>query len=172
LQEVDLVVDDAGTFGGPFLWRCKYRAASAGTYKWHVIGQQAMWKNDVTSITKTASGPGDPLTGTIGPSITIPNAGIYDFMAQAEVQLGAVAGAWGGVNIAINNTVYNTTTTDEERGLYFSPAAAVSYATPTAHRRLTVATAGFVAKVVYYANGTNNIAFASRRLMATPVRIG
>lgn len=171
-QEVDLVVDDAGTYLGPVVWRCKYRAATAGANKWHVIGSgPGLWIRDTSGCTRTLATTGDSQTGTSGPAITIPNAGIWDFVAEAEVQLAAAVGAWGGVNITLNNTLPQSSNDDEERALVYTNAAAVLYGTAVSHRRVTVQNAGDIARIAYKANGTNAATFAQRRLMAMPVRI-
>ena len=71
---VDLLVDSAGAYGGPFLWRCKYRAATVGS-KWHVLsgGPPLISKNATSdAFTNTTYAlPANPV------SIVAPVTGVY-----------------------------------------------------------------------------------------------
>lgn len=74
--EIFLEVDTAGTYGGPHVWHCFYRPATAGAYKWHVISGDALINVQTTIPT--------PITSTTYvnistlPAITLPFGGDWD----------------------------------------------------------------------------------------------
>ena len=101
LQEVDLVVDDAGTYGGPYIWRCKYRAASAGSYKWHVIGPPSLI-SEVTANTGGFTTVGW-VSGTL-PNMTLPFSGDWDITTYAMLLYKAGASGYGYVAPSISGS--------------------------------------------------------------------
>jgi len=99
-MEVDLVADDAAAYGGPYLWRCKYRAGSVGTYKWHVIGDAPpLIVESLTFVTVTQQ---SPATFSGAPTITLPFPGDWDITtyAQSLYKFGAAGYGYVGPGIA------------------------------------------------------------------------
>lgn len=77
-DQIDLIVDDAGSVSGPHIWRCRYREATTGTSKWHVIGGSApfaLYYGALGTTTTTSTTVVDFITGTAG--ITLPFTGNY-----------------------------------------------------------------------------------------------
>jgi hypothetical protein len=161
-QEVDLKVDAAGTYGGPYIWRCKYDLATAGSYKWHVQG--APLSIAVTTVMGSAA-PGvtyiDVPGGPIG--ITVPYAGVY--VADINARLAAVSS-----QVLVSYSVGATAAADAwsaqqgDSGGFYSQA----------HRRYThtIATAGaFTMKYRCIAAGVG-VWCEVPRLEIQPLRIG
>lgn len=159
-QEVDLLVDTAGTYGGPFLWRCKYRAAS-GTYPWHVMGEPELFIENsqtaaIAATTSYADLPGSPNT------LVLPNAGSYD--VDVEAWIAAVGG-----QAYLSYTVGAGAAADpwsaqagDAAGFYFAV---------TRKRRTTISAASMSLKMQVRRSAAGNIWADRARLSARPVRI-
>jgi hypothetical protein len=166
-QEVDLVVDSLGTYGGPYLWHCKYRAATTAPYRWHVFGGEALWAYVGPSQTRSLGSYGD--LATVGPSITVPFAGIYSPRLAMDVFTNA-SNAFGAADLQIGATL-----ADGSERLLFQQLPYAGGASNAAGREqipIVVAAAGAVVKMVYQADGVNAATFSSRSLALRPVRIG
>lgn len=166
-QIVDLLADSAGSYGGPFLWRCKYRAATAGSYKWHVTGGEALTHFISTGQARASSTFGD-LT-TVGPTITVPFAGIYVPLVSVYTSV-TVAGAYG-----LTDVQNGATAADQLESNTFQSVAGGAAGAGASNTReqgaITVAAAATVVKMVYRGDNVNNATFYDRRLSLRPVRL-
>jgi hypothetical protein len=165
-QMVDLLVDSAGTYGGPFLWRCKYRLASPSPHRWHIIG-------DAPPVGIEGSGSYGSITTTayasLGmPSLQLPNAGVYmvEVWSQQALILNA-ANAYGRLSYKIGAAA----AVDADAAVAYGTAtnATISYM-----RQKTIATAALLQLQAnasagnFYPNGNNLVPLGIR---AYPVRI-
>ena len=97
-QEVALIVD--ATNG--IKWRFRYNSSSASVYKWEFVGGSALTASIDTQEAPVSTGAWSD-AATVGPSITIPRAGQYRYIAEAtgngtantspSSQIGVVVGA-------------------------------------------------------------------------------
>lgn len=78
-QEIYLVVDVAGTYGGPYMWHCRYQAAIVDAYKWEVLSGHplALYIDD-----SNAQHQATAWSAAKTPSIAAPFAGVYDSIFQ------------------------------------------------------------------------------------------
>ena len=151
------------------LWRLRYNAASASAFKWEFVGGSALHSEVITPETCASSAFTD--IATVGPQITMPLAGEYDFYGFARVTVASAsnnqyvaglkigaAGVQTGAAFVVFDNDNNTTAT---RG--FSGGSVL---------RRQVAAAD-VCKMVY---STSNIGaiptFSNRRMNAIPIRVG
>lgn len=149
------------------VWPLRYRAASASAYKWETVGGGAALYSAVDADNAIGAGVTTYSDlANVGPSITLPLAGDYDFLMAAEVYIGAVSSAiaanLSGGGLAVPN--------DDANCVYFVPGAN-NQNTSSRCRRRTVTTPGTPVKMQYHCNGVAaNIRW--RSLHATPVRVG
>jgi hypothetical protein len=104
-QLVDLLVDAAAAYGGPYLWRCKYRAATPGTSRWHVIAAGPLFA-EVTTLANITSGQttyGNPTIGS-GPDVALPVPGDYEVSIGVDFNRPAVANTVAYMSYAIGAT--------------------------------------------------------------------
>ena len=160
--EVDLIVDDAGTYGGPLLWRCKYRAATAGLYKWHVIsGGEVYIENSfeaaLAQTTTYATVSGTPTT------LVVPYAGAYDCMIEGWM---ASATSYQYLSYTVGTAAANDS---------WAAIATISGTSWGAfmRKRRQVITAANLSMVIQARTGAAQTSYYGRpRLSARPVRIG
>jgi hypothetical protein len=169
-QEADLIVDSAGAYGGPYIWRFKYRAATAGTYKWHAIGPEPLSHRVMPGQTHPGGGPAVWADlATVGPLITVPFAGIYrvDFGATINV----LAGADGYAGIRYGTGGANpVVTTDPTVGIY-ATASQIAVSGMQRDTPRTIAAATEVRMRYRNSGGGSNPTFDTRWLALTPVRL-
>ena len=174
-QEVDLVVDTAGTYGGPYLWRCKYRTSTPGLYKWHVIGEPPGLFIETTAAVGniSATTPTGTSSGGALPNMTLPSPGDWDVSCYAS-QLykgGAIGYGYLGVAIAGVNAIVADAIVQ-----YGGPSGQDHVLTQEVTRRKTVASTlvlqmqGWVTGGNIYPN--NNTSGYPIGIRARPVRLG
>lgn len=118
--EADLLVDSAGTYGGPFLWRCKFRAATPGAYKWHPLGalellaEQTANVGLVTSTTYVTSGSLAAL-----PALVIPVAGDWRITVAATGMYKTTTAGTGFISYSVGAAA----AADADAALLFANAA-------------------------------------------------
>ena len=145
------------------VWDLRYRAASASPYKWELVGGSNLHEQ-VDAFESTFSASAVDLL-TVGPSLTLPRAGEYDFTMSA-VQGNGSSGTGGSVWLAINGAVGNADAMDRKSATANSQEAV----TLTRPVRKVIATPGAVVKLQYStASGQAN--FGQRVLQARPVRV-
>lgn len=166
-QETLLEVDTAGTYGGPYYWHCKYRAATSGS-KWHVIGAPSLRHTGSAQFTGSTANVSTYTTWTDGPTITVPVAGVWQFDWSAYVGSPSAVLLDSRVAIAVNGTVaanqttlFSTTASEFEGGLW------------TGEARLTLAASDVVTLRVATNGNSALVGVGNGRVFrATPVRIG
>jgi hypothetical protein len=158
-------------------WHLRYRAfqtdnvtPNPSAYKWEVVGSASDLFAEVETGENKASNGAISDLATVGPSLTIPVSGDYDFLyGMAGSANGGGAGApeaycYLNINGVTDNTSLAT--------LGFNN---VSSGTTSAMRskRKTAMVANQVVKLIYGANNTGGSMFLSRRwIRARPIRVG
>lgn len=173
-REVYLRVDEAGAYGGPYLWLCKYMHYKAdgvtlnpNTYKWDVI--DAIPLRHAVGNTPDSSGAADQTAataftdlGVVGPSITVPFAGDYD------VELAA---AGNGADNPVMSFAVGATAASLADALWLAKGATWNTARSRRMRKTGIAAStALVSK--YRAWTAVTVSFATRSMLLYPVRIG
>jgi hypothetical protein len=172
-QEVDQLVDNAGTYGGPYLWRCKYRSGTTGTSKWHAVGGPApLFISDLTARTH----PGGSAVWadlTVAMGIVIPVAGVYQLSWGHNVNTASGVDTYAGIRVYTTpgsggtDPVVGTNPTADGYA-----ASSQSLTGPSRTWRFTLA-ANNEARVRYRTGGAGGTpSFNSRHLSVTPIRLG
>lgn len=174
-QEVDLLVDAAGTYGGPYLWRCKYRAATPAPYRWHVMTASPLVSEyhpgEATTFSPNAWGS----VSANEPSIYLPFAGIWDAFANAVLQPAITSTTFMGVQVA--GVEPNSDTSQVNANCvyaYWPPGMQTGGQTMTWKRRLPAQAANARLLMRERHNGASSASInrAAAVLTALPVRIG
>jgi hypothetical protein len=163
-QVVDYLADSTNGV----VWRFRYRAAEAGSYKWYFVGGPPMF-NEVTANESMASTSYGNL-GTTGPSLTVPLAGDYDVEIASRTHSGSASTsvyhsyAIGGTGASDNDAIDPYTSTSD----------GTSYASRIeSRRRRKTALAASTALVSKYRTAAGTTTFWTNRSMKiTPVRVG
>jgi hypothetical protein len=144
------------------IWHLRYRASSSSAYKWEFVGGSSL-------LAETAADAGLTTTiAVIGPSLTLPLAGNYDFGFGARSWQANTAGASSNVWIYLNGS--QIANIDNWQG---SPGTSITlWAGHTMRRTRGTATAsGWVADLRGSVSTGSGIASA-RWLEICPVRVG
>lgn len=165
-QEVDLEVDTAGLYGGPFLWRCKYRASWPAPYRWQVIGPSPLRSYVAANIGIAANAWVDG--ASLGPDMTVPFAGIWDVSFGFSGNASSTGGyAW----MALGFGAGWTTPVTMPNGLWDATAAATKYGGNT-EDRIVVSAANTLLRARYQSRSTTQTAaFQDREIFATPLKL-
>lgn len=164
-QEVYYVADGTARI----LWHLRYRKAAAG---WEYMGGEPLASSyDATAVTRASSSFGD--FSTAGPSITAPFAG--DYMVDWSLNMGNLASAatfsfWAGIKSGSTDpadadcltwtfTSAVTTGRDDAQNM------------GTLRRKVTVAAAGDVLKMVARGDTANTIDVDRRWMAVTPLLV-
>jgi hypothetical protein len=170
LQEVDLIVDVAGTYGGPYVWRCKYRAATPAPYQWHVIG-------DGPALSIEGSGGYGGTTAlayaSMGmPSLQLPNAGVYDVKVWTmQSYMVSSSNAYGRLSYSIGGAAAQD---NDGTNHWILASTAQSMLSLDRERRKTISTAALlqiqasVSAGTFYPNANN---LTPLGITAKPIRI-
>lgn len=165
-QLIDLVVDTGGTYGGPYIWRCRYRSATTGS-KWHVIGGEPY-----TARVETAQNhPGGTAVWanltTTGPSVVTPFTGVYRLDWGCRINSATGIDTYAGIQIA---GVDPTIGTDPVISSYSTGGTTETTCTMRWTKSLTT---GNALTMRYRNSGAAGTPiFAHRWLSVTPIRIG
>lgn len=158
-QVIDYVADSANGV----IWRFRYRAASASTYKWELVGGSSLHVEDnversVTSTTQAAVG---------ACSINTPLAGDYRVTGSVAVELRTANGfAWNYIQAGVANVIY----TSLVRGAATTGVRFNAAVTRTIHQAgLAV---GAVCTMQHASDGSNPAFLQARSLDLLPVRVG
>jgi hypothetical protein len=148
------------------VWRLRYRAASASTYKWEAVGEGAPLLAETTSGgTRSAATYGDLTGSSVGPAVTVPLAGEYAIAMSADVQNNS-AGGQGSMGVQIGAAAVvadNAIQGAEDSNSVLSLS--------TAPFRRTVSAAA-TALTLRYASTVGTSTFSRRRLAVRPLRVG
>ncbi len=147
------------------VWRFKYRAASASSYKWEFIGG-AIWQKEVATNQTTASTSYTDLA-TTGPSLDVPVAGEYIVAAGAWIT-NSTAVAGSGL---MSYSGAGTTAADQQgpRAGTVTATAGAADAQVLTSRQHTLTVATITAK---YRASAGTFQFGQRSLSLLPVRVG
>jgi hypothetical protein len=167
-EVVDLVVDSAGTYGGPFLWRCKYRAATSGFYKWHVIGGAALFGDIGTALSSGLTTTFADVAASVGPQVQLPKPGVYEVGVGARV-MNTSLGHYLDMSYAIGSTA-----PDVQDGISVSihDAGSRAWVSLSRVRQKTIATAALLKVQARVTNAATGYNMQDRWISARPVRIG
>ena len=153
------------------LWHLSYRAGSASPYKWEVVGGSRLFAAIAASaVIASAAGGWSDLTGSVGPSITVPLAGDYDISGGALSTWAGSANAYHGLGANVGGTVLTLDQYTETSGAVFGGNQGLN-----GDARATTVAASALIKLQYANSGGVNSAtpnFANRWLEVTPVRVG
>lgn len=161
-DECHLLVDATGTYGGPYLWHCRYRAATPAPYRWHVVGgpevfvEGSAFTGGPYAVTTTYANLAGPV------SLVLPNAGVYDVSIESWIAVTAIGGY-----CYLSYTIGATASADTSACITGSAA----YASSIRKRRQTIASAATLT-IQGRADATANMYIQRPRLSAIPSRIG
>jgi hypothetical protein len=172
-REIYLLVDEAGNYGGPYIWHCKYRHYKADgvtlnpkTYKWQVLSARPLHHgplgNDPTGAVASDQTSSQVFTdlGVVGPSVTVPFAGDY----VVEIACGANGAANPIMSFAVGATA---------AAMVDSFWIAGSSSWNTGSRKVDKTLAQGTALVSKYRTWTGvTVSFSYRTMFVTPERIG
>jgi hypothetical protein len=154
------------------VWHLRYNSGSASAYKWEYLGGGPLYAEVNTEEATATTGAWVDLT-TVGPSITLPLAGDYDFHWGAIAEWTGAGGSAGiaaaGISIGATDPSLSGNPNNPDVAV-FRGAAANQWSSVDRQRRKTVSSASTVAKVRYYTNNLNGD-WGSRWLSIVPVRV-
>jgi hypothetical protein len=149
------------------IWRFRYRAASASTYKWELVGgEYLVARTDALETETTTASYGDLSGGVTGPSITLPFAGDYII----EFGCACANGTAGSASVMAPQTA--TTAAADNNAILHTSGAANAFGQPS---RSDVTFTGQPAASVLIAKykvtgGTGS--FLRRWIKTRPIRVG
>jgi hypothetical protein len=156
----DQVIYAADATNGVY-WHLTYDGL--GTYPWKFIGGGQLFAEVITQQATTVT-TGYTNLATVGPSVTIPLAGDYDYRISARVQNpGSSLVTYTG--LAVNNSVNGNDATL----IYDTTVGTHEYA-QMLERRKTGLAANDVLKMMYYTSGGTSY-WTNRSLYVTPIRV-
>lgn len=167
-EEVDLLVDAGGTYGGPLIWRCRYRAATTGAYKWHVIGAAPLEARIETVIGTVSQTSYADIGGNVGPSVQLPAAGDYIIAIGATI-----AGGGDGNGLLMSYAIGATPASDQDNIAQCSQSATGSgnwYSVSGEKPKLGLG--AVLLKAQYRVVGPVHGSIQQRWIRATPLRLG
>jgi hypothetical protein len=163
-QVVDAIVDSSNGI----VWRFRYRESASVPYQWEFVGGPPLRAEVLTNQSLSGTNAWSDLS-TVGPSITAPFSGDYDFTfgcqqnTYTNANNVAISGIWNitknaqsGLTMTVltDNTAGNTNLTD------------------TQSTRITAISANDVMRLRYQLSGnTGPVSFANRFLTILPVRV-
>jgi hypothetical protein len=153
------VVDyDAGSAGE--VWRLRYVAAEAGSYKWYFVGGAPL--NAYVATAESTSSVSFTTLTTAGPSITVPLAGDY------VVDLGSQI-VPGPNNIALHSFAIGGASASDDNGVRQSDAIQGS----ASRRQVLTGLAASTSLASRYRNSNGaSSTWLHRFMMVTPIRVG
>jgi hypothetical protein len=162
-QEVYYVAD--ATNG--VLWHLRYNAGSASAYKWEFVGGSDL-NATVETSQASAAGTGYQDFSTVGPSITLPLAGDYDFI------YGAAMGDSVQNRCLVSPSIAGAGPSDADAlQSAGGPTTGNNDASTSRVKRFTGRAAGNVIKLMYRnAISSTTASYEKRWLSIRPVRVG
>lgn len=146
------------------VWQLRYNAGSSSPHKWEFVGGMALSSEVDTSETTTSTTFVD--LATVGPQITLPLAGDWEFAYGQEGNSSAINGF-----LVISLNIGGTEAGADELATGGGSGTAGDYRELARVRRKTGLSASTVVKLQYRTtSGTGT--FRNRWLRATPVRVG
>ncbi len=166
-QEYDFIVN--ATAG--VVWRFRYRAASASTYKWEFIGGPPLYSEVATNQAVESPSPTYADLATVGPEVTLPLPGDYD------IEIGmSTEGRYNGTAL-MSYAIGATAAKDEDAVVYGSGQASseagdVAASMVRSKRKTGLTAETLTAKYCYSKGGSGAIQLENRFMRVTPVRVG
>lgn len=152
------------------LWHLRYRAAAV-THKWEVLGAPPPLVAEVAASANVASAGYNDLTGSPGPTVTLPLPGDYDVQVGAGELYAGSNGQQAWMSYAIGATA-----ADDADALasyvYNATAAYRNDVVLPLSRARRKADLGAVALTAKYRVGAGSVYAKNRSIRATPVRVG
>lgn len=146
-------------------WTFRYRGDSASTFKWEFIGGPALYAELTVGENTTSTSYAEIVPGTVGPSLTVPRAGVYEIMFAC--QCSSAAGSASGACAVKLGAATAVDTDGSSQGTAAPPAPYNASMARTINRTLA---AGDVVTLQYKVNqGTGQ--FLNRNLQIRPVRV-
>jgi hypothetical protein len=164
-DEIYYLVDTTPSYGGPYIWHLRYRAAATSTSKWEALSIPNDLRRYDASTVSTAN---NAATDLGGPSITVPLPGDYEITYSVLIQSNKAADSQALVSIYKNAVQVN------EDIAPVSPAGSVNfgwYGEQTARYRGTFA-AGDVITMRYRSFTAVACGWSNRDLRLRPIRVG
>lgn len=167
-QEIYFAPDPAGQPG--VLWHLRYNAAAAAPYRWEWVGGSELTAEIQATEGRTSTAYGD--LATVGPAVTVPAAGYYQFTAAANIdhagglQFNALATLKIG-GAAANDANRVCQVSAPATGLGASHSVLAGSTPPP-----LLCAAGDIVKLQYRSVAAVLVLYSHRRLSARPVRIG
>lgn len=170
-QVVDLLVDAAGVAGGPIFWRCRYRAATPGTARWHVLSAVPLFA-EIDAYIVGMSGPDRAITLTtytalaVPLTVALPSPGVY----QVEISFGGYNNTAGQL-LAMSYDVGATAATDVDAVGVQLAVSNTDVQRMTRSMLRTFATA-LTLTAKWRVSGGSAQARGPKAMKVTPIRIG
>jgi len=153
------------------VWHFRYNAASASPYKWEWLGGSRLWAAIAALAAIASAGGGwSDLTGSVGPSITVPLAGDYDISAGATGTWAVSANAYHALGATVGGVSSYLDQYTEVSGSIFGGNQGLN-----GDMRATAVAANTLIKLQYANPGAGNSStpnFSNRWLRVSPVRVG
>jgi len=171
-QEVDLLVDTAAAYGGPYLWRCKYLASAPAPYRWVVLAGAPMEDEEITN---SAVSFGANAWGNItpDPDMTVPFAGVWEVALSAVVRPDLTCTMYMGVQVGGVDPDINMGANANAVYSYWPPGMQTGGQVLSLRRRVTVAASTrFLTRYRHNAAGASVLTAGMRCMTLLPVRLG
>ena len=161
-QIVDYLADDTNGI----LWRLRYRATSASSFKWEFIGGSRLHNEQTATATINVTTYSDLNSGT--PALTLPLAGDYDLLHGCRMSSATATADLGWQTIKVGSETAADTYAVLADG---TTETAAEGSSGSIARRVTGVSASTVAKC-QYKSVNRVISVESRWLWAIPIRVG
>jgi hypothetical protein len=149
------------------IWHLRARSVANGgsaTYPWEFVGGGALAHDITTAQSRAAIGAFGDLA-TVGPTLTVPLAGVYDVSYGCRSD-----GDNADRNIAVDIKINGVQSEFSYIHASYSATDGATGASTHVPVRLTLA-ASDVLKMTYYTGGLL-VAFTNRRMRLSPIRVG
>jgi hypothetical protein len=143
------------------IWNFRYDSAIGDSYKWVFTGGAPMEHTVLTSQTRTGTTAYGDLT-TVGPTVTVPNAGIYQVIFGCYGTLTFVGA------LVLASPHYGSSPSDNDAASHGTPGGG----TMVRGALITVTSAAQEVKIQYrITDGADTGGFSRRWMLLTPVRV-
>lgn len=166
-DEVYYLADTTPSFGGPYIWHLRYRAAATSASKWEVVAPplelRHLLQAQVTTNTNVKS-------LADGPAVTVPLPGDYDVLYSCVI--GADKSTDSQPVVGIVKNVVGTSLSEDIAPI--SPVGSATYGwtgEQSGSARVTLA-AGDVVRMSYRSFTATVVGFSVRQIRIRPIRVG
>lgn len=148
------------------MWHLRYRSAASGSYKWEVIGAEALMAEVAPQESYGSGVTSYGNLATAGPAITLPLAGDY------IVEIGCIAYHDTTARAAWMSYQIGGTGASDNDGTYVYAGATNTVYVPTFRPRMKTGLGAVTLTAKYRSDGSGIGTYAHRWIRATPVRVG